>query len=165
MNHTLELNLAWYRRNFRKKYQIIKIVHSVLEKMDTQFPEASCPHATRLLLECLPDTTLMCGTFKNKSMKKPAFHLWIFDMNAKVHIDMTVHQFPVAATSNILFLKSSDTALLEEVGYNVANLAGWNELFEIGPYYKYPLSKINLTYDGKITLEDVYKEITKKIKV
>jgi len=98
-------------------------------------------------------------------MKKPAFHLWIFDMIAKVHIDMTVHQFPVAATSNILFLKSSDTALLEEVGYKLANLAEWNELFEIGPYYKYPLSKINLTYDGKITLEDVYKEISKKIKV
>ena len=63
--------------------------------MDGQFPEASCPKATRLLLELLPNVTLMCGTFKNKAMKKPAFHVWVFDMDAKVHIDITADQFPI----------------------------------------------------------------------
>ena len=164
MNHVLDLNLAWYRRNFRENYDTVKMVYSVLKKSDEQFPEASCPFAARLLFELLPNATIMSGTFKNTSMKKPALHLWVFDMNAKVHIDITAHQFPIKTTGNILFFRSSDTALLEEFGYKLATLSEWNELLEMGPYDDFSLSKINLTYDGKITLEDVFKDIKKHLR-
>lgn len=120
--------------------------------------------AARLLFELLPNATIMSGTFYNKSMKKPALHVWVFDMNAKVHIDITAHQFPIKTNNNILFFRASDSALLEEFGYKLATLAEWNELLEMGPYEHFSLSKINLTYDGKITLNDVYKEIKGKLR-
>ena len=164
MQHTLNLNLAWYRRNFRDTYDTVKMVRSVLEKMDEQFPEASCPKATRLLLELLPNATLLCGAFKNKAMEKPAFHVWVFDMDAKVHIDITADQFPIKTTSKLLFFRSNDTALLEAVGYRLAPLRVWNELFDIGPYSTFPLSKMKLTYEGKETLEDVYKEVKRRLR-
>ena len=105
----------------------------------------------------------MCGKFKNASMDKELFHVWIFDMNAKVHIDITADQFPIKTSSKLLFFKSSDTVLLEKFGYKLAALNEWNELFEMGPYNDFSLSKIKLSFDSKETLEDIKKLIKKKL--
>jgi hypothetical protein len=163
MQHTLDTNLEWYRRNYRKNYDIIKMVRAVLAEKHIQFPDACCPHATRLLLELLPNVSLMCGTFKNAKMEKESFHVWIFDMTAKVHIDITARQFPIKIKSPLLFFRSRDSALLESVGYKLAPLHIWNEIFEMGPYYNYSLSKIKLTYDGKDTLADILQIIKAKL--
>jgi hypothetical protein len=139
------------------------MTRSILQKTYTQFPYASCPYATRLLLELLPNATLMCGKFKNGAMDKDAFHVWVFDMEAKVHIDITAEQFPIKTNSKLLFFRASDTTLLEKFGYNLASLNVWNELFDIGPYATFPLSKMKVSYDGKTTLEDVYKLIKRSL--
>jgi len=105
----------------------------------------------------------MCGTFKNKSMEKPAFHVWVFDMNAKVHIDITADQFPIKTDNKLLFFRANDTVLQETMGYKLSTLNVWNELFDIGPYSTVPLSKMKIAYDGKVTLEDVYRLIKRKL--
>lgn len=163
MQNKLDSNLAWYRRNYRNNYNVIKMVRLVLTEKDEQFPEAACPHATRLLLALLPNVSLMCGKFKNASMDKELFHVWIFDMNAKVHIDITADQFPIKTTSKLLFFKSSDTLLLEKFGYKLAALNDWNELFEMGPYSNFSLSKIKLSFDSNETLEDILQLIKKRL--
>ena len=163
MQHKLDLNLAWYRRNYRDSYNAVKMTRSILQKTHRQFPDACCPYATRLLLELLPNATLMCGKFKNSAMDKDAFHVWVFDMEAKVHIDITADQFPIKTNSKLLFFRASDTTLLEKFGYNLASLNVWNELFDIGPYATFPLSKMKVSYDGKTTLEDVHKLIKRSL--
>lgn len=164
MQNKIDSNLAWYRRNYKNNYNVIKMVRLVLAEKDEQFPEAACPHATRLLLELLPNVSLMCGKFKNNSMDKEKFHVWIFDMNAKIHIDITADQFPIKTTSKLLFFKSSDTLLFEKIGYKLAALNEWNELFEMGPYNDFSLSKIKLSFDSSETLADIAKLIKKRLK-
>lgn len=164
MQNKLDSNLAWYRRNYKSNYNAIKMVRSVLAEKDDQFPEAACPHATRLLLELLPNVSLMCGKFKNDKMDKELFHVWIFDMHAKVHIDVTADQFPIKTTSKLLFFKSSDTLLLENFGYKLAALNDWNDLFEMGPYNNFSLSTMKLSFDSSETLEDIFKLIKRNLK-
>lgn len=96
-------------------------------------------------------------------MEKPAYHVWIFDMEAKVHIDITVDQFPIKHKNKLTFFRENDTELMEKLGYYLAPLSVWNELFSsAGPYHNFPLSKIRLTYNGKETLDDIYKLIKKR---
>jgi hypothetical protein len=100
-------------------------------------------------------------------MDKEFFHVWIFDMSAKVHIDITVDQFPIKSNSKLFFFRSNDTLLLEKFGYKLATLNDWNDLFEDGPYKKFNLSKIKynyLSFHGSETLEDIFKLIKKRIK-
>ena len=163
MQKTLDSNRDWYRKNHRDNYDVIKMVRKVLEEKDDQFPEAACPHAARLLLELLPNVSLLVGKFKNEKMDKEKFHVWIFDMNAKVHIDITADQFPIKTKSKLLFFKSRDTLLFEKFGYKLSTIHNWNELFEIGPFNKFSLSEIKLSFDTNETLEDVSKIIKKRL--
>jgi hypothetical protein len=48
---------------------------------------------------------------------------------------------------------------METFGYKLSALQGWNEFFEMGPYNRFALSNIKLTYDGKDTLDDLVKII------
>ena len=164
MQHKLDANLAWYKRNYRENYDAIKVVRSVLKEKDDQFPEASCPHATRLLLELLPHASFMCGKFKNAAMDKERYHVWVFDMAAGVHIDITAHQFPLETKRTLYVFKASDTPLLEKFGYVLGGLDTWNEIFETGPYRDFSLSKMTIAHDSDETLNDVLKVIKKKLK-
>ncbi len=161
----LDLNLAWYRRNYKDNYNIIKMTRKVLEEHDEAYPDAACPHASRLLFELLPTVSIMCGKFKNSRMEKAAYHVWVFDMDAKVHIDITVDQFPIKNKNKLTFFRESDTQLMEKFGYLLEPLSGWNELFSIGPYNNFSLSKMKLTYNGKETLQDLYNIIKRRLSV
>jgi len=136
MERRLKLNLAWYRRYYRDSYNLVKQLRSILETK-AQFPNASCPIASRLLLALLPNTTLMCGTFKNNAMKARSLHLWVFDRKAQVHIDITADQFPIKPKYKIIFFRARDTVFMKRFGYKLASIKVWNELFDIGPFSSY----------------------------
>jgi len=106
---------------------------------------------------------VMCDKFKNDRMDKELFHVWIFDMNAKVHIDITADQFPIKTTSKLLFTKSSDKLLLKKFGYKLTAINDWNDLFEIVPYNNVSLSKIKLSFDSNDSFEDILKLIKRRL--
>ena len=163
MQRILDSNLAWYKRHYRENYDAIKAVCSVLKERDDQFPEASCPHAARLLLELLPHASFMCGSFKNAAMDKERYHVWVFDMAAGVHIDITAHQFPVETKGPLFFFKASDTPLLEKFGYILGGLTIWNEMFQ-REYRDFSLSSMKIAYDSDETLKDLLRLVKKKLK-
>jgi len=164
MQATLVANAEWYKRNYRENYNAIKAVRSVLKERDDQFPEASCPHAARLLLELLPNTSFMCGKFKNAGMDKERNHVWVFDMAAGTHIDLTAHQFPVETSDTLFFFKAGDAALMEKFGYVLGGLTVWNDMFETGPYRDFSLSKMKIAHDSDETLKDLFKTIQRRLR-
>ena len=69
------------------KFKKLLRIRKVLEKESDQFPEAMCDCATRLIYEEIPFITIMNGSFNGKP------HVWAYDMEQKVHIDLTLDQF------------------------------------------------------------------------
>ena len=135
MQRTLDANLVWYRRNFPEKYKIVKTVRSVLEEKFEQFPDAFCVDAVRLLLELLPNLSLVCGRFRNGKMERGFLHVWVFDMDAGCHIDVTADQF-APYEHKLVFFKPTQTVEMQKFGYTVSPLETFNELFR-GPYRRF----------------------------
>ena len=83
-----------YMRDWPARYAVVEACYRALRRADPQFPEACCPIASRLLLEVLPNCTLMCGRYQSAAMERSRPHVWVFDMRAGVHVDLTAGQFP-----------------------------------------------------------------------
>ena len=83
-----------YMRDWPARYALVAACYRELRRADPQFPEAACPLASRLLCEVLPHCTLMCGRYKSAAMERSVLHVWVFDMRAGVHVDLTSGQFP-----------------------------------------------------------------------
>lgn len=85
------------KKDWPTRYARVSACLAAIKRADAQFPEAACPIASRLLIEVLPNCTLMCGYYKDNRMDRnmgPIRHFWVFDMRARVHIDITQAQFP-----------------------------------------------------------------------
>ena len=83
-----------YMRDWPARYAAVEACYRALRRADPQFPEAACPIASRLLCEVLPNCTLMCGRYQSAAMERSRLHVWVFDMRAGVHVDLTSGQFP-----------------------------------------------------------------------
>ena len=68
--------------------------------------------------------------------------------------------------ANTMFelLANVETSNVRNLVNQLAALNEWNELFEMGPYNNFSLSKIKLSFDSSETLEDIAKLIKKRIK-
>ena len=139
MEKLLESNETWYRQHFSKNYKIVRTVRSLLEEQFAGFPEAFCVDASRLLLSLLPNVSVVCGRFQTSKMERSLLHVWVFDMEAACHIDITSDQFPLAKQKIVIF-KASDTASMKKYGYSLTPLNEFNELFR-SPYRRFTMSK------------------------
>ena len=119
-----------YRRKYPKKYAFLQQVRHAFEVVVPQFPEACCPHATCFLTTHVPEFNIMNGFFRNDAMPRKAFHLWIFDLEAKVHIDITADQFPTDFGSKVVIVPLTKERVLQKLGYSLGDLTGFEEVIE-----------------------------------
>jgi len=125
------------------KFKKLMQIRKVLENEAELFPEAMCDCATRLIYEEIPFITIMNGTFNGRP------HVWAYDMEQKVHIDLTLDQFnPDFAPINIL---STDDAII--MGYELGSLSEWGKLFENN------FLSLKKEFSGKKTMGAVLKTL------
>ena len=125
--------------NFKK----LMMIRRVLENESDQYPEAMCDCATRLIYEEFPFITIMNGTFNGSP------HVWAYDMQQKVHIDITLDQFnPEFGPINI---SSTDDAII--MGYELGSLSDWGRLFENN------FLSLNKEIAGKKTMGNVLRSL------
>ena len=126
-----------------KKYKTLVRIRQVMEKESDQFPEAMCDCATRLIYEELPFIAIMNGTFVGKP------HVWAYDMQNNVHIDLTLDQF-VPAFGPINILNTEDAIIL---GYKLGSLSDWGKLFDDN------FLSLKKVVSGKKTMRNVLKTL------
>jgi hypothetical protein len=126
-----------------EKFKKLIMIRKVLENESKQFPEAMCDCATRLIYEEFPFITIMNGSFKGTQ------HVWAYDMEQKVHIDITLDQFnPEFGPINIL---STDEAII--MGYELGTLSDWGKLFENN------FLSLNKDFSGNKTMRNVLRSL------
>jgi len=102
------------------KFKKLLRIRETLEKESDQFPEALCDCATRLIYEEIPFITIMNGRFNGIP------HVWAYDMEQKVHIDLTLDQFD--PDFKPITIVTTDEAI--RLGYELGTLTDWGRLFE-----------------------------------
>jgi hypothetical protein len=126
-----------------EKFKKLIMIRKVLENESKQFPEAMCDCATRLIYEEFPFITIMNGSFKGTQ------HVWAYDMEQKVHIDITLDQFnPEFGPINIL---NTDEAII--MGYELGTLSDWGKLFENN------FLSLNKDFSGNKTMRNVLRSL------
>jgi hypothetical protein len=118
---------AAYKQKFPKKYAMIRKARQAFEELfPGEFPDAFCPKASEFLFTHCPDFNIMNGRFQNNEMLKSAYHVWVFDMVAKVHIDITADQFPTHFGTTIAIVPAG--GLLSKLGYSLGSLETFETL-------------------------------------
>ena len=141
--------LRRYRRDWPRRYAAAVACYRALSHADPEFPEAACPLASRLLCEVLPHCTLMCGRYQSAGMERSRLHLWVFDMRAGVHVDLTSGQFP-GGSKGIAVFGTEDRM----DAYTLAPLETFHEATRI-PYLARKMSDIVV---GRTTLARIAGE-------
>lgn len=85
----------------------------------------------------LPHCTLMCGRYQGAGMERSRLHLWVFDMRAGVHVDLTSGQFP-GGTNGIAVFGAEDRM----DAYTLTSLETFNEWTMQDPYLVRHMSDI-----------------------
>ena len=147
--------LARYRRDWPYRYAVVVACYRALRRADPQFPEASCPLASRLLCEVLPHCTLMCGRYQSAAMELSRLHLWVFDMRAGVHVDLTSGQFP-GGTKGVAVFGTEDRM----DAYTLTSLETFNEAMRM-QYLNRRLSDIVV---GRTTLARIAGEARRLVR-
>lgn len=124
------------------KYKKLITIRRVLEE-ESQFPEALCDCATRLIYEEIPFITIMNGTFRGSP------HVWAYDMEQKLHIDITLDQFDTQFEP--ITIITTDEAI--KLGYELGNLSDWSKLFESNFF------SLNKSISRKKTMRNVLRKI------
>lgn len=125
-----------YRALWPHRYAAVAACYHALVRADPQFPEAACPLASRLLCEILPQCMLMTGSYQDSKMPTRCMHIWVFDMRAGVHIDLTSGQFP-GGTKGVAVYATGEAMC----AYSLGSLGSFNEAMSMN-YIKGPMSDI-----------------------
>ena len=125
------------------KFKKLLRIRKVLEKESDQFPEAMCDCATRLIYEEIPFITIMNGSFNGKP------HVWAYDMEQKVHIDLTLDQFN--SDFDRINILNTDEAII--MGYELGTLSDWGKLFENN------FLSLNNEFSGNKTMRNVLRSL------
>ncbi len=104
-------NLRSYERKYPEKIKKIKLSKELYEKYDDAFPEASCIYISKSISTIIPELTMILGCYDNHN------HAWLYDVNEKVYIDLTLHQFDIKfrTSENIYIFTEDDIALLDYI--------------------------------------------------
>jgi hypothetical protein len=105
----------------KANYKKLEAIRKVLNKESSQFPEARCDCAARIVYEELPFMTIMNGFFQGTP------HVWTYDMKNNVHVDLTLDQFNPNHFEPISIL-TTDEAI--KMGYELGSLKDWEKLFK-----------------------------------
>jgi hypothetical protein len=132
-----------YMRDWPARYAVVAACYRELRRADPQFPDGACPLAGRLLCEVLPHCTLVCGRYQSAAMERSRLHVWVFDMRAGIHVDLTSGQFPGGQRG--IAVIGTDEPMRE---YTLTPLDEFNELAR-NPYFSRPMADIVV---GKTTL-------------
>ena len=104
----------------KSNYKKLMSIRTVLQKESTQFPEAMCDCAARIIYEELPYITIMNGFFRGTP------HVWAYDMKHNVHLDLTLDQFQ----NHFEPLSILTTQEAIKMGYELGSLKDWEQLFK-----------------------------------
>jgi hypothetical protein len=109
----------------KSNYKKLDAIRNVL-KESSQFPEAMCDCAARIIYEELPYMTIMNGFFQGTP------HVWTYDMKNNVHIDITLDQFqnPNHSDNHFEPISILTTQQAIKMGYELGSLKDWNQLFK-----------------------------------
>jgi len=107
----------------KANYKKLDSIRKVLAKESSQFPEARCDCAARIVYEELPFMTIMNGFFQGTP------HVWTYDMKNNVHIDLTLDQFQNKNKNEFepISILTTDEAI--KMGYELGSLKDWGQLF------------------------------------
>ena len=142
------LQLRQYKRDYPRRYALVARCLEAIKRADAQFPEAACPITSRLLCEVLPHCTLMCGYYH--SAGKTRRHFWVFDMRARVHLDVTQAQFPGGQKGVVVY--GTDERMEQ---YTLADVETFNEAMRIS-YFAKPMAEIKV---GATSLAQIARDV------
>jgi hypothetical protein len=137
-----------YKREYPRRYALVARCLAAVKRADPQFPEASCPITSRLLCEVLPHCTLMCGYYHSAGKTTP--HFWVFDMRARVHLDLTQAQFPGGQKGVVVY---GIGERMEQ--YTLADVETFNDEMRIS-YFAKPMAEITV---GTTTLARIARDV------
>ena len=114
----------------KSNYKRLMSIRTVLQKESSQFPEAMCDCAARIIYEELPYITIMNGFFRGTP------HVWAYDMKHNVHLDLTLDQFQNQNQNQNKFQNDFEpvsiltTQEAIKMGYELGSLKEWDQLFK-----------------------------------
>ena len=106
----------------KSNYKKLMSIRTVLQKESSQFPEAICDCAARIIYEELPYITIMNGFFRGRP------HVWAYDMKNNVHLDLTLDQFHNQNHFEPISILTTQEAI--KMGYELGSLKEWDQLFK-----------------------------------
>ena len=109
---------SYPKTNYRK----LEMIRQVLKKESSQFPEAMCDCAARIIYEEIPFVSIMNGFFRGTP------HVWAFDMKHHVHLDITLDQFNNNEPLEPISILTTKEAIKK--GYELGGLEDWDQLFK-----------------------------------
>ena len=108
----------------KTSYKKLEAVRKVLIKESTQFPEAMCDCAARIVYDEIPFMTIMNGFFQGTP------HVWTYDMKNNVHVDLTLDQFLNKNENHYEPISILTTEEAIKLGYELGSLKDWGQLFK-----------------------------------
>ena len=108
----------------KSNYKKLMSIRTVLQKESSQFPEAVCDCAARIIYEELPYITIMNGFFRGSP------HVWAYDMKNNVHLDLTLDQFQNQNGNHFETISILTTQEAIKMGYELGSLMDWDQLFK-----------------------------------
>jgi hypothetical protein len=152
INAMLTRNQNWYAETYPSKYRILYEIHKVFSQAFDQFPEAYCTDASKAIYHLIPNMFVMCGKFHIFN------HNWIYDIEAKAHIDITAAQFfnidPIM-NRQVIIVKSKQNRMFE-LGYRLLDVNSFDQLFSTGPYNTF--ESITSPIDSGESIYDLIKD-------
>ena len=106
----------------KANYKKLDAIRKVLKKESSQFPEARCDCAARIVYEEIPFMTIMNGFFQGTP------HVWTYDMKNNMHVDLTLDQFQNENHFEPISILTTDEAI--KMGYELGSLKDWEQLFK-----------------------------------
>lgn len=125
MSRKPDISEAAYRRMYPDRYAVLVEARRSFEEIFPDFPEGFCTSVSALIVKCLPNCYPMCGAFNGSR------HMWVYDVQAKAHIDLTLDQFirPPREQKIWVFPSKSSMNSMQQLGYSIGNLSLFDELF------------------------------------
>jgi len=146
---------AWYKRRCPTRYNRIVDTVKALRHMFEDFPEAACIDSSLVLLDHIPNLTIMNGWYKKGKTK--VRHTWVYDLVYRCHIDVTFGQFNPDIDLKFLVVRAKHTNVLTGMGYSLFTLPQWSELGQVNT----DIRKRKSIFASKDTLDQMYKKARK----